>query len=88
MGEGLANEFRLFRLSTNTVSQFRARGKLPEVHSKTGIKSVHQRLTGRCPITTKLMSQMIGMFLQNRESTVKLLQQNHTGQFVRERHPS
>ncbi len=45
-------------------------------------------LTGRCPVTIKLMSQMIGMILQNGESTVKLLHQNHARQFVGQRHLS
>jgi len=34
------------------------------------------------PVTIKLMSQMIGMTLENGESTVELLEQNHARQLV------
>ncbi len=35
-----------------------------------------------------LVRQMIGMPLQNRECSIELLQQNHSRQFMRDRHPA
>src|ERR1700693_2049028 len=60
----------LFRLSRNTVSQFSAPGKLPEVHRGWESSLSRMRLTGRCPVIIKLMPQMIGMILKDGESTI------------------
>ncbi len=75
-------------MSSTTLSQFRPRGKLPEVHRGGEFELVGLGLTGRCPVTIKLMSQMIGMIRENGKSTIKLLHQNHARQFVRQRHLS
>src|ERR1700680_2580452 len=45
-------------------------------------------LTGRCPVTIKLMSQMVGMILEDGQSAINLLHQNHARQLVRQRHLS
>ena len=69
----------MFRLSGNTLNQCRSAVKLPEVHRVWESSLVQMGLSGRCPVTIQLMSQMIGMILKNGESAVKLLQQNHAG---------
>src|ERR1700694_5498887 len=88
LGEGLDCKFRLVTPVRNTVSQFRAPGKLPQVHRGWESSLSRMGLTGRCPVTIKLMSQMIGMILENGESTIKLLHQNYTRQLVGQRHLS
>src|ERR1700681_3567569 len=67
---------------------FRAPGKLPQVHRGWESSLARMGLTGRCPVTRKLMSQMIGMILKNSKSTIELLRQNHARQLVRQRHLS
>src|SRR6266849_4234015 len=88
LGRASPTNSDLFRLSRYTVSQFRAPGKLPEVHRGWTRDSREWGLTGRCPVTIKLMSQMIGVILENSESSVKLLDQNHPRQLMRQRHLS
>jgi hypothetical protein len=85
-GRASPTDSDLFRLSRNTVSQSGIAVKLPEVHRGRRIESRAGRLTGRCPVTMRLMSQMIGMMLENGESAVELFQQNDARQFVRQRH--
>lgn len=40
------------------------------------------RLSGRCLVTLQLMSQMIGVIFQNSKSTIDLLEQDHSSEFV------
>src|SRR5208337_208630 len=88
LGEGLAYKSDVLRLLRHTVSQVRDAGKLPEVHRGSESSCAARGLTGRCPVTIKLMPYVVGMVFKNGESTVQLLDQNHTSQFVGERHLS
>src|SRR5712692_2514211 len=86
LGEGLAYKFRL----VSPVKEYSKPISRPweAARGASGLDSRLARigLTGRCPVTLKLMSQMIGVILQNCESSVKLLDQNHARQLVRQRH--
>jgi hypothetical protein len=73
LGEGLANKFRLVLPVKKYCKPMSRRREAARGALGLGIELASMGLTGRCPFTIKLMSQMIGMILENGESTVKLL---------------
>src|SRR5712692_4416724 len=86
LGEGLAYKFRLVspvkEYSKPVSRSWEAAGGASGLDSRLA----RMGLTGRCPVTIKLMSQMIRMILENGESSIKLLDQDHARQLVRQRH--
>jgi hypothetical protein len=73
LGEGLAYKFRLVSPVKKYSKPVSRPWEAARGSSRLGIKSLGDGLTGRCPVTIKLMSQMIGMILENGESTIQLL---------------
>src|SRR5713101_6176901 len=88
LGEGLAYKFRLVSPVKEYSKPISRRWEAARGASGWDSRLARMGLTGRCPVTIKLMSQMIGVMLENGESPVKLLDQNHARQFVRQRHLS